>query len=160
MGKALRNRMRQQRFKSGPEEIVLNLLVAHDYVHHRYLDLFKKYRLTTPQYNVLRILRGAGEEGHARCDIAERMVDRSPDVTRILDRLEGAGLVKRCTGDDDRRTSVARITAAGLALLKKMDAPVLALGEEMGTRLTAAERTQLDTLLEKIYGADDEDGQE
>lgn len=134
--------------------MILNLLVAHDYVHHRYAALFRQYGLTSPQYNVLRILRGAGESGHPRGAIAERMVDRSPDVTRILDRLEKAGLVKRCTGGDDRRTSVARITAAGLAALKKMDGPVLALNQEMASRLTAGDRARLGDLLEKIYGGD------
>src|SRR5262249_54731859 len=98
-------------------------------------------------------LRGAGSEGHSRCAISDRMIRRSPDVTRILDRLVAAGLVSRSPGKTDRRTSMARITPRGRALLDRMDAPVRQRGSSLMDRLTASERSSLARLLEKLYAA-------
>ena len=79
--------------------------------------------VTLQQYNVLRILRGSGELGLPTLAIAERMVERTPGVTRLIDRMEGKGWVvrKRCTAD--RRRVWCRITEQGLALLARLDAP-------------------------------------
>lgn len=77
--------------------------------------------LTHDQYNVLRILRGVHPQGHPRYEVAARLVSRAPDVTRLLDRLEKRGLVRRSWHPDNRRLSIATITAEGLALLKRVD---------------------------------------
>ena len=90
--------------------------------------------ITQAQYNVLRILRGAHPAGYPRGEISARMVDRAPDVTRLIDRLESAGLVERVKAANDRRLSVTRITRAGLSLLAKLDAPIRAINRDLGRR--------------------------
>ena len=80
--------------------------------------------ITLQQYNVLRILRGAGDEGLPTLDIAERMIEHAPGVTRLIDRLEAKGLVRRQRPADDRRQVLCVATAAALALLEQLDAPM------------------------------------
>ena len=87
-------------------------------------ELLAPYGISPPQYNVLRILRGAGPDGLAPTQIGERMITRDPDITRLLNRLEASGLVSRTRGKEDRRVVVARISADGTGLLKRLDAPV------------------------------------
>lgn len=103
--------------------------------------LLKPAGLRPTQYNVLRILRGARPEPLSCGEISGRMITREPDLTRLLDRLETAGLVSRCRGDEDRRVVRVAITPAGLALLKSLDAPMLALHRRqfssLGERKTA-----------------------
>ena len=89
--------------------------------------LLKPAGLRPTQYNVLRILRGARPDPLSCGEISARMITREPDLTRLLDRLESAGLVSRCRGDEDRRVVRVAITAQGLALLESLDAPMLAL---------------------------------
>jgi len=151
VGDTLRRRLKQSRFDSSHHEALLNVLVAADHVKSRYARALRPRGISLPQYNVLRILRGAGEAGHSRCAIAERMLDHSPDVTRILDRLEEAGLVRRSPGRADRRTSIARITPRGLAALEVLEAPLQRQTQEVGGRLSEAERRELSRLLEKLY---------
>lgn len=89
--------------------------------------LLKPAGLRPTQYNILRILRGARPDPLSCGEIAGRMITREPDLTRLLDRLEKSGLVSRCRGDEDRRIVRVAITAEGVALLKSLDAPMLAL---------------------------------
>jgi len=84
-------------------------------------DACREFEITHDQYNVLRILRGAHPEGHPRFEVAARLVRRSPDVTRLIDRLEKRGLVRRGWAPSNRRLSIATITDAGLALLAEID---------------------------------------
>jgi MarR family transcriptional regulator, organic hydroperoxide resistance regulator len=86
--------------------------------------LLRAADLSFAQFNVLRILRGAGSGGLPCGEIATRMINRDPDITRLLDRLEARGLVRRSRDGQDRRLVVADITPAGLALLKPLDRPV------------------------------------
>jgi DNA-binding MarR family transcriptional regulator len=87
-------------------------------------ELLRPVGLSPSQYNVLRILRGAGDEGIACSKIAERMISRDPDMTRLLDRLEKRGLVTRARHSSDRRVIRTQITEVGLALLKRLDRPI------------------------------------
>lgn len=117
--------------------------------------LLKPYGLSHPQYNALRILRGARGAGLHCGEIAERMIHREPDMTRLLDRLESAGLIERARGTADRRTVTATITRAGLKLLKSLDQPVLALHARqfstLGETRTAALSRGLNLLLEDAH---------
>ena len=81
--------------------------------------------LSGSQYNILRILRGAGEDGLPCSEISERLVSRDPDVTRLLDRMEKRGLVVRGRWSADRRVVTARITKEGMELANRLDAPVI-----------------------------------
>lgn len=92
--------------------------------------------ITPTQYNILRILRGAGRPGIRCGEIAARLVTQDPDVTRLLDRLFRRGYIGRLRIENDRRVVIVRITAAGLKLLKALDGPVLELQRKHFRRLT------------------------
>ena len=104
--------------------------------------------LSPTQYNVLRILRGAGPEGLACREIADRMITRDPDITRLLDRLERQGLVERHRGTRDRRVVTTRIRPAGLQLLEKLDRPVVDLNRRRLGHLGPRRLRALISLLE------------
>ena len=86
--------------------------------------LLKPHGITATQYNVLRILRGAGAEGLSRNEVRDKLLSRMPDATRLLDRMEKVGLVTRSKGEDDRRTVTTRITEQGRLLVDRLDAIV------------------------------------
>jgi DNA-binding MarR family transcriptional regulator len=117
---------RKPRRGTCPEEAAfLDLLRTTDMLSRPLAQLLKTEDLSATQYNVLRILRGT-PEGLACGEVANRMITRDPDITRLLDRLEKRGLISRCREAKDRRTVLARITPEGLALLARLDKPVLA----------------------------------
>ena len=101
----------------------LDLLRTCDLLSRGTAQVLKTEDLSPTQYNVLRILRGA-PEGLPCGEIANRMITRDPDITRLLDRLEKRGLISRCRETKDRRMVMARITSEGLKLLARLDDPV------------------------------------
>ena len=105
------------------EDAFLELLRTTDLLSRRLVHVLKAEDLSATQYNVLRILRGA-PEGLPCGEIANRMITRDPDVTRLLDRLEKRGLISRNRETKDRRMVLTRITHQGLELLERMDLPV------------------------------------
>lgn len=106
------------------EQAFIALAVTTDQLARRFEPVLKAADISPTQYNVLRILRGT-PEGLACSEIGNRMISRDPDITRLLARLEKRGLVSRCRETKDRRIVLTRITAAGLALLAQLDAPLL-----------------------------------
>jgi DNA-binding MarR family transcriptional regulator len=111
---------------SSPEELAhLEMMRTMEAVSHRFAQVLKAEDLSSTQYNVLRILRGA-PEGLPCGEISNRMVTRDSDITRLLDRLEKRSLVSRSRESKDRRTVWARITPEGLKLLARLDKPMLA----------------------------------
>ena len=106
------------------EEAYLNVQRTANVLLQDVVELLKAHNLTPTQYNVLRILRGAGEGGLTAGDVGDRMITRDPDVTRLLDRLETRGLAERSRCTEDRRVVWTRITAAGLAAIAPLDEPV------------------------------------
>jgi len=135
-------------FASVQEEVSLNVLRTAALLEHAILERLKPHGLTPTQYNVLRILRGAGEEGLCRNEVGERMLTPVPDVTRLLDRLEDAGLVARHRDTVDRRFVTARITDAGQALLAELDEPVRRMHERLYAHVTRNDLRRLVRLLE------------
>lgn len=122
---SLRDEIKQTKpFASPEQEAMLSLERTAAVLVHQMAQEFEAYGVTPTQYNVLRILRGAGPTGLCRYEIRDRLVAQVPDVTRLLDRLEDAGLVERERDSADRRQVKTRITRGGLALLARMDAPV------------------------------------
>ncbi len=113
-------------FTSLEQEVTLNVMRTADALGRGMEEILKLAKLSLPQYNVLRILRGAGPKGLCCREVAERMLTRDPDITRLLDRLERRGLVARERDQEDRRVIMVRITEAGRALLKELDAPLAA----------------------------------
>jgi DNA-binding MarR family transcriptional regulator len=111
--------------------------------------LLKPYSLSATQYNVLRILRGAGEKGLACREVGGRLISRDPDITRLLDRMESRGLIARAREALDRRVVKTRITAEGLRLLNELDKPVDELHRRQMRHLPAKQLLQLSNLLDR-----------
>jgi DNA-binding MarR family transcriptional regulator len=131
-----------------PEEaLFVDLVRTADLLARRPAQALRVEDLSPPQYNVLRILRGA-PEGLLCGEIAGRMITRDPDVTRILDRLEKRGLIARSRPDCDRRRILARIEADGLALLARLDDPICRIHREQLGTLGTGRMRQLMELLE------------
>jgi DNA-binding MarR family transcriptional regulator len=120
-GKLAKEIRQTKPFSSPAEEAILNIHRTASILAQLFADTLKPYGLTEIQYNVLRILRGAGKAGLACQEIADRMITRDPDVTRLLDRLESRELVERSRSEEDRRVVVTRITADGLKILSLLD---------------------------------------
>lgn len=110
-------------------------------------ELLKEAELSPAQFNVLRILRGAGEDGLTCGEIGERLITRDSDVTRLLDRLEKQGWVSRERSRQDRRVVLARLTERGLAILAALDQPLAQLHRDQLGHLGPAKLTQLLALL-------------
>jgi MarR family transcriptional regulator, organic hydroperoxide resistance regulator len=117
---------------------------------HAMAGALKPWGVTPTQYNVLRILRGAGEAGLSRGEVMERMITRVPDATRLLGRLESARLIERRREGVDRRVVRAAITPAGLDLLAKLEEPVLAAHGRQFAGLSKEEVRALVGLLDRI----------
>ncbi|MDP9121528.1 MAG: MarR family transcriptional regulator [Acidobacteriota bacterium] len=156
MGTALRQRIQQDRFESPVQEALLNLMVAAAYVREQAEKVCEPHGITASQYNVLRILRGVHPEGHPRCEVARRMVDRAPDVTRLVDRLERQGLVERDRSDRDRRLSITRITSAGLEVLARMEPEMQVVNHAFAERVSVEDGRELSRICEGIYSGAEE----
>ena len=145
----LQDDLRQRRpFASPAEEAYLNLIRTADQLARGVALVLRPHKLSEAQYNVLRILRGAGTEGHTCSEVATRLVTHDPDVTRLLDRLETRGLLVRAREHSDRRVVTTRITRQGLALLDTLDGPVRDAVDQALAHVPAARLTSLTTLLE------------
>ena len=136
-------------FSSSKEAAYLGIQIAAEGLKAGFNDLFKSMDLTGVQYNVLRILRGAGESGLSCREIGERMITRDSDITRMLDRLEARKLIRRERQADDRRVVLTFITESGLELLSQLDGPVSELHDRQLGHLSENERRELVKLLAK-----------
>ncbi len=108
-------------FATIEEELLVSLLRTTDVLHERFEQMIRPFNISMTQYNVLRILRGAEPAGRTCGEVGERMIAREPDVTRLLERMEKAGLIKRTRDSIDRRVVVTRISSHGLKLLDEME---------------------------------------
>ena len=150
MAGQLRAQIRQPApFRSLEAEAYLNVLRTSTQFLAEFGELLRPHEITQPQYNVLRILRGAGDAGLPSGEIGDRMVSRDPDMTRLLDRMEARGLVSRQRGPADRRVVTARITDAGRHLVDALDAPVQAMHARQLGHLSEDELRALISLLER-----------
>ncbi len=132
----MQREIRQGRpFGSCSQEATLGLLRTSDLVRRQLAQVVEPLGITLQQYNVLRILRGAGEAGLPTLEIVERMIEQAPGITRLMDRLEAKKLVRRKRCDADRRQVLCWITPPGLELLGRLDAPMLAADEAILGRL-------------------------
>lgn len=136
-----------------PEErLFLALLKAADALGQQAEQLIKSSGLTGTQYNVLRILRGAQPAGLACRAIGDRMISHDPDMTRLLDRMEKRGLIRRERQKDDRRVVKTHITSAGLELLKPLDHPMRELHKQQFRHMPAKSVKNLVEQLEQFCG--------
>jgi DNA-binding MarR family transcriptional regulator len=153
---------RSAKFRSLEQEVFLRLQKTADVLMTELAELFKAHGISPTQYNVLRILRGAGAGccagGHADpnaagvpCrEIAGRMITHDPDMTRLLDRLEDRNLIVRERDKKDRRMIITRITDAGLDLLRTLDEPVMELHRRQLGHLGEEKLAELLDLLDRV----------
>jgi DNA-binding MarR family transcriptional regulator len=127
MSQRLKDEIRQTRpFLNLEEEVFLEIRRTAEMLVREVTEALRPTGLTGTQYNVLRILRGAGEQGITCGQVGERMVTHDPDLTRLMDRLEKRGLIQRSRDERDRRVVLTRITAEGTRLMKELDGTVAA----------------------------------
>jgi DNA-binding MarR family transcriptional regulator len=149
--KSLREEIRQTKpFDSPAQEAILGLYRTVDLLRRRFSNLVDPRGISLQQYNVLRILRGAGKTGTPTLDIADRMIEQTPGITRLLDKLEAKQLVRRERCSEDRRQVLCWITNAGLRLLADLDQPLSASGATAMEPLTNPELRALISQLETI----------
>jgi DNA-binding MarR family transcriptional regulator len=137
-------------FRSRGQEVVVSLLRTADLVRRVVGRVLEPYDITGQQYNVLRILRGAGEKGLPTLEIAERMIEHAPGVTRLLDRLEAKGLVRRERCPEDRRQVLCWLTVAGTELVERLDEPIDSADAEAVAMLGPEEQERLLRLLDAV----------
>ena len=137
---------------SRQQDAVVNVLRTANYLDRFCAPMFDQHGITSQQFNVLRILRGAGLGGLPTLDIAERMIEQAPGITRLLDRLEGKKLVRRERPADNRRQVLCYITKPGLDLLQELDAPVRNKVKQALHRLDESKIEELIRLLELARG--------
>ncbi|WP_337873030.1 MarR family transcriptional regulator [Ignavibacterium sp.] len=152
MGEKLKKRLKSKKFESEDLAVILNIFVTSNFLRSKHDDVFHRYGLTMPQYNVLRILKGNYPEGYSRCELISRMVEPAPDVTRIVDRLVKEKLADRYYSEEDKRLSLTRITENGIELLNKIKPDIDAINNLISSKLTKSEKKKLSEMLEKIYG--------
>jgi MarR family transcriptional regulator, organic hydroperoxide resistance regulator len=149
----LREEIRQPKpFASPAPEAILGLFRTADLLQRRFTELVEPLGISLQQYNVLRILRGAGKEGTPTLEIADRMIEKNPGITRLLDKLEAKRLVRRERCPEDRRQVLCWITERGSHLLAELDQPMASTGASAIQSLTSAELRSLISLLETIRG--------
>lgn len=134
------------------QRTVMDLIRTVDDLRRYFTALYEPHGITPQQYNVLRILRGAHPEALPTMEIAQRMVEKTPGITRLLDRLETKGLVQRERPSDDRRRVLISITVAGLELLDRLDVPVREATTAVLAGLTEREVAALRSALQGIRG--------
>ena len=136
-------------FTSLKEEAALSIARTAALLDHQVSQALKAHALTPSQYNVLRILRGAGGDGLPCLEVGARMITRVPDITRLVDRLEAAGLVERRRTAEDRRVVMVSITKKGLAALAPLDAELAAIHKRQMGHMARHELEDLSRLLVK-----------
>lgn len=148
MAPDLREELKQQKpFRSLEQEAELNLVRTANLLTDAFEQMLKPYGITGTQYNVLRILRGAGPGGLCRNEVSERLLTRMPDATRLLDRMEDAGLVSRTRSSEDRRLVSTQLTKKGSQLVDSLDDVV---EKQHADQLGHLSEKQLRTLVELL----------
>jgi DNA-binding MarR family transcriptional regulator len=143
-------------FELPEEEATLNIIRTAELLRGFVADFLKDYDLSPVQYNVLRILRGAGDAGVTCSQIGERLLTRDPDITRLLDRMNGRGLIVRARSTEDRRATITRITPAGLKLVGSLDRPLRAVHKSKLGKFKPEELAELISVLERFRQAFEE----
>ena len=142
--------IKQERFKGPDQEALFNVLVTGSWILNELAATMAPYRVTPAQYNVLRILRGSHPETLTCSALGQHLLDRTPDVTRLLNRLNRHGLIHRARDEHDRRVVQVGITEAGLALLERMRDDIEAAEQRLTSHLSPSEHQHLSRLLERM----------
>lgn len=141
----------QDKFHSEHHKAVVNILYTSSWLHTRNASFLKKFDITPEQFNVLRILRGSHPNTLMLAEITARMIDKSSNCTRLVEKLRQKNLVKREICEDNRRQVDISITDKGLTLLKKIDGEV-SVWDEAAERISKADAKELNRILDKLRG--------
>jgi MarR family 2-MHQ and catechol resistance regulon transcriptional repressor len=141
----------RSRFESEQHKAMLNVMFTANWFKSRMSDLFRPLGISSQQYNILRILRGAKGRMNMH-SVKERMIDRAPNATRLTDKLIAKGLVERERCDEDRRVVYVRISAKGLELLAQVDKQNKAQQKGLEGRLSDRDATELNRILDQWRG--------
>lgn len=147
---------KRQAFESPAQEAHLNIMRTHSVLLGPFEHLMKKHGISPAKYNILRILRGSvstgecGERGLPSLEIADRLIARVPDITRLVDGLEADAMVTRTRSTDDRRVVYVGITVKGMQLLGILDEPVMQLHHQSMAHMDSEELVELNRLLVKL----------
>jgi DNA-binding MarR family transcriptional regulator len=152
----LEDLIKQRRFAGPGQKAMLNILVTSSWVTSQLSGAMSEFGITPAQYNVLRILRGANPDKMTCSDLGSRLLDRTPDVTRLLNRLELAGLIERNRSITDRRVVEVAISPKGVELLEQMNPVIDAIQGRLASHLNEAELSSLNDLLDR-YRTDQKD---
>lgn len=148
---SIQHEIKQSRpFATKSQEAYVALLRTADDSKRHVGEVLEPAGVTLQQYNVLRILRGSGEEGLPTLTVAERMIERTPGVTRLIDRMEKKGWVTRRRCTEDRRRVWCNITPEGLAVLDGLDRPIEGIDDVFEAVLSADEIEQLVEYLDRV----------
>ena len=145
----LEEELKQDKFQSEHQKAVLNVLFTSNWLESDSARILKPFGISSQQYNVLRILKGQGENAISVNNIMSRMIDKMSNASRLVEKLRKKELIERVTCEHDRRQVDVRITAKGLSLLKEADKEMNQF-DKMKDALTEKEAIQLSELLEKI----------
>ncbi len=137
-------------FRNIAQEVYLSLVISSSQLSYEVDVLMRKHGITQPQYNVLRILRGAGRDGLGRNEIRQRLVTSMPDVTRLLDRMEAAGLILRKQCEVDRRQTKTTLTEPGSTLARKLDTPLDKLHQKHTAGIEESELKRMLVVLSRL----------
>lgn len=151
----LREYIKQDNFLSPGHEAMLNVMVTSSWILSKLSAEMAPFGVTPAQYNVLRILRGSHPAKMPCSEIGNRLLDRTPDVTRLLNRLEKVGLVSRERASYDRRVVQVGITDEGRELLKRLDPVVAACQDDVAAGLNDDELKLLSGLLDRMRRTQD-----
>jgi len=150
----LQREIRQRRpFPSVAQEAVVSVIRTADLLQRQMAALVEPFGITVQQFNVLRILRGGGPEGLPTLEVGARMIEVTPGITRLLDRLEAKGLVRRQRCPKDRRQHLCWITQEGLGVLTSLDGPIVKHSGEILRGLNREEQSHLIRLLDQVRAA-------
>ena len=147
----LEEEIKQKEFKNDYHKAAVNIIYTFNWLDSKSKDFFKKYDLTTQQYNILRILRGQHPQPATINLLRERMLDKMCDASRIVERLRIKNLLQRTPCSNDRRSVDIKISSKGLELLDHIDKDIESLFAHMQT-LNKEEIKELNTLLDKLRG--------
>lgn len=151
----IEDEIKQSTFRDDFQKAYLNLVYTAGWLEVRQAAMLKPFGLSLPQFNLLRILRGRHPEPATVALLIERMLDKTSNASRIVDRLEEKQLVTRTVCPANRRAVDIRITEAGLRLLRLIDEAQAVRPDQLGlNQLSSAELRQLNSLLDKIRTAD------
>ncbi|MEM0938272.1 MAG: MarR family transcriptional regulator [Bacteroidota bacterium] len=149
LGMGIAEDIKQERFTNEYSKAVINVIYTYSWLYQKHLEVFKKHGLTTPQFNILRILRGQHPKPSTVNLLIDRMLDKSSNASRIVDRLEQKGLVTRKQCENDRRAVDVFISDQGLRLLVVLDEE-MAVFEKETRNLSEEEATTMNLLLDKM----------